>query len=206
MLAGAVSIAFDLATVSSRLVRLADPADPAEMAAGQHAAVAAILREPGPGEGVELLLIKRAEHPSDPWSGHMALPGGRRDPDDGSLLATAIREAHEEIGIDLREQGALLGRLEPVEAVVRARRIGLTITPFVFALRVERPLRFDEHEVAEAVWAPLAPLALGEASGTFAYRHEGVLYDLPCLRVGERVVWGLTYQMLQLFFAALREG
>jgi 8-oxo-dGTP pyrophosphatase MutT (NUDIX family) len=40
----------------------------------------------------ELLLIRRAEHPSDPWSGHMALPGGRNDPQDTSLYETVVRE------------------------------------------------------------------------------------------------------------------
>ncbi|HEU4405287.1 MAG TPA: CoA pyrophosphatase [Polyangiaceae bacterium] len=201
-----MSVAFDLATISSRLSRLEGRADPPAPFAGRHAAVAAVLREPAPGEGVELLLIKRAEHPDDPWSGHMALPGGRHDEGDGSLLATAVRETYEEVGIDLAAQGALLGRLESVEAVAKGRRVGLTITPFVFALRGEAPLRFDEREVAEAFWSPLAPLALGEAAGTYPYRHEGVVYDLPCLHVGERVVWGLTYRMLQLFFEALRAG
>ena len=196
-----MSVAVDLATISSRLARLADPGDPAE---GLHAAVAAIVREPAPGEEVELLLIKRAEHPSDPWSGHMALPGGRRDRGDASLLATAVRETREEVGIDLEARGALLGRLEAVEAVAGGRRVGLIITPFVFALHVDGPIAFDEREVAEAIWAPLGPLARGEAAGTYAYRHEGVVYDLPCLRVGERVVWGLTYRMLQLFFSAIR--
>jgi 8-oxo-dGTP pyrophosphatase MutT (NUDIX family) len=206
MLSGPVSVAFDLATISSRLERLAGRADPPAPFEGRHAAVAAILREPAPGAGVELLLIKRAEHPDDPWSGHMALPGGRHDEGDGSLVATAVREAREEVGLDLAAHGALLGRLEPVEAVARGRRVGLTITPFVFALRAPSPIRFDEREVAEAFWAPLAPLALGEAAGTYPYQHEGESYDLPCLRVGERVVWGLTYRMLQLFFEALREG
>ncbi len=210
MLRRLVSVPLDLATISSRLAHLidpSDPADPTDPAAGRHAAVAAVLREPAPGEAVELLLIKRAEHPSDPWSGHMALPGGRRDPGDASLVATAIRETNEEVGIDLSARGALIGRLEPVRAVARGRGIDLTITPFVFALREPGPLRFDESEVAEVVWAPLPPLALGESAGTYVYRHDdGVDYQLPCLRVGERVVWGLTYQMLQSFFGVLRAG
>jgi 8-oxo-dGTP pyrophosphatase MutT (NUDIX family) len=206
MLSGPVSVAFDLATISSRLARLAGPPDPPPPLEGRHAAVAAVLREPAPGEGVELLLIKRAEHPDDPWSGHMALPGGRHDEGDRSLVATATRETLEEVGIDLVAQGSLLGQLETVEAIARGRRTGLTITPFVFALHGATTLRFDEHEVAEALWAPLAPLALGEAAGVYPYRHDDVVYELPCFRVGERIVWGLTYRMLQLFFEALREG
>src|SRR5207244_5573124 len=63
------------------------------------AAVALILLE-GP-QGLETLLIRRAERADDPWSGQVALPGGRRDPADGDLLVTAIRETRAETGVDL---------------------------------------------------------------------------------------------------------
>ena len=58
--------------------------------AGRHAVVAALLRQSP--EGAEVLLIRRAEHELDPWSGHMALPGGHGDAQDDSLVATAVRE------------------------------------------------------------------------------------------------------------------
>jgi 8-oxo-dGTP pyrophosphatase MutT (NUDIX family) len=204
---------YDLAAISSRLAgREAALDTPAQ---GKQAAVAAILRAPEgpPGAGhrrmatpepgeAELLLIRRAEHPGDPWSGHMALPGGRRDREDASLLATAIRETREEVGIDLAAHGALLTRLPDVPAVVRGRRIGMTIAPFVFALRSTPELALN-HEVAEALWTPLGPLARGERTSTYAYRHEGDVLELPCLRVDDRVVWGLTYLMLEQLFELL---
>src|SRR4051794_30309859 len=94
------------------------------------AAVAALLRDPGE---LEVLLIKRAEQAADPWSGHMAFPGGRKDEGDRDLLATAIREAREEIGVELAER-ELAGRLDDVQAIARARPVDLVIVPHVFVL------------------------------------------------------------------------
>src|SRR5450432_2372229 len=60
---------------------------------------------------LDVLLIERAIREGDPWSGHMALPGGHADPADADLSATAERETLEEVGLDLRAIGERLGRL-----------------------------------------------------------------------------------------------
>src|SRR4051812_5322491 len=88
------------------------------------AAVAAILRESPTTGGVELFFIRRAEHPQDPWSGHVAFPGGRRDPEDVTLLATAIRETREEVGIDLTISD-VVARLPDIPAVTRSKTVRL---------------------------------------------------------------------------------
>ena len=196
---------YDLTSILERLASRSIPPVPGARASGDaEAAVAAILREPAPGEEVEILLMRRAEREGDPWSGHMAFPGGRRDPEDADLLATAVRETREEVGLDLDAHGKLLGALDPVPAIARGRRIGLTISPFVFALATrEPPPLVPNDEVAELLWWPLGALGRGETRGTFPYTHEGVVMHLPCLHVGDRVVWGLTYQMLQAFFETL---
>ncbi|WP_437475859.1 CoA pyrophosphatase [Sorangium sp. So ce1014] len=204
---------YDLAAIMARLE--GREAGPDVVTQERQAAVAAILQAPAgppgaaleragsrePGEA-ELLLIRRAEHPADPWSGHMALPGGRREPSDESLLATAIRETREEVGIDLTAHGTLLARLPDIPAVARGRRVGMIIAPFVFALRSTPDLALS-NEVAEALWTPLGPLARGERASSYAYTHEGNVRQLPCLRVDERVVWGLTYLMLEQLFDVL---
>ena len=198
--------ALDLTTIAARLLpfRASARAPVDRLPAPPRAAVAAILRDGG--AGAEVLFIRRAERPGDPWSGHMAFPGGRRDEADPDLYATAVRETREEVGIDLDAHGTLLGRLPDLEAVVRSRPVGLLITPFVFALEREVPFTFDAEEVAGALWAPLAPLARGAGAGTVVYQREGATLELPCWHVEGHVVWGLTYRMLQMLFEAVRQG
>jgi 8-oxo-dGTP pyrophosphatase MutT (NUDIX family) len=194
-----VLASYDMTTLATRLrARGAPDADVATT--DKEAAVAAILRARD-GADAEILLIRRAVNPGDPWSGHMAFPGGRRDPDDASLLATAIRETREEVGLDLAIHGDVLARLPDVAAIAKGKRIGMNIAAFVFALRHEgEALLAPNDEVAETVWAPLGPLARGERAGVYPYRYEGIDLELPSIDVGGRIVWGLTHKMLSALF------
>jgi 8-oxo-dGTP pyrophosphatase MutT (NUDIX family) len=189
------SEAMDIATIRRRL-RDHDPQRLVDQAARQ-AAVAAILREGA--QGAEVLLIRRADHPDDPWSGHMAFPGGRMDPGDRDLLATARRETLEEIGLDLGEAEPL-GHVDDLHAVARGRRLDLAIRPYVFAIDEAPPL-VPNYEVAEAVWSPLGPMARGEVDTTRPWREGSATYAMPAYDVGGRIVWGLTYRMLRTLFA-----
>ena len=180
--------------------RALQPAAPAVLDGSARAAVAIVVR-PRVDED-EILLIRRSQRADDPWSGHMAFPGGRSEPSDADLCATAIRETREESGLDLLAPAELLGRLDDLAAIARGRRTGLTISPFVFAARQVPPLVLN-HEVDEVVWAPLGPLQRGEAAMIVPYEHEGRTLELPGYRVGEHVVWGLTHRMLASLFEAL---
>jgi 8-oxo-dGTP pyrophosphatase MutT (NUDIX family) len=191
---------YDLDAVAARLARGADRPD--AITSERQAAVAAVLRAPEGGGDAELLLIRRAERAGDPWSGHMALPGGRREASDVDLFAAAVRETREEVGLDLAAHGSRIGRLPDLHATARGARIPMLVAPFVVAVREAPALKLNE-EVAEALWTPLGPLARAEASGTFPYMHEGQRLELPCLRVGGHVVWGMTYRMLTTLFDAL---
>ncbi len=165
------------------------------------AAVAMLLRDVG--EGPELLFIRRAEHPSDPWSGHMAFPGGRQQSEDASLLDTAIRETREEVGLDLAAQANHIGQLDDLQAIARGKPQETVIRPFVFEVHRGSPVRVDDREVAEALWTPLLPLYRGEVDTVRPYEWHGLRIDFPAYDVDGRVVWGLTYQMLRSFFRIL---
>jgi 8-oxo-dGTP pyrophosphatase MutT (NUDIX family) len=167
--------------------------------AERRAAVAAVLR-PGPA-GPELLLIRRAEREGDPWSGHMALPGGHTQASDRDLLATALRETREEVGIDLSGH-ELLGALDEHAANAQGRFTGLVIAPFVFALR-EDPVISPNHEVAEVLWGPLARMVRGEIDAVLELQRAGKTMRFPGYEVGGQVVWGLTHRVLQNLFGVL---
>lgn len=168
---------------------------------GQRRAAVAVLFRWREG-ALELFFIKRAEDPRDPWSGHMAFPGGRVDPGDASSLAAAIRETREEVGFELDHAAQLLGRLDEIVAVARGRRLPLLIEPFVFEWQ-GNALPRPNAEVEAVHWIPVAELLDPQHRSTLRYDFEGTRYDLPCFRVAGRVIWGLTYQMLMRLFAAL---
>lgn len=159
---------------------------------GAHAAVAVTLR---PDDGrLEVLLILRAERSGDPWSGHVALPGGRRDAADRDDLAAAVREVQEEVGIDLQAHGVLLGGLEPVEP--RSDAGGIVVAPWVFAVP-EGTHATPNHEVQAATWIPVAELL--EPGSATEHRHElpdGSFLLFPALRVNGLTIWGMTYRIL----------
>jgi len=165
-----------------------------------HAAVSVILRV---GDELELLLIRRAQAKGDPWSGHMAFPGGRWSPSDPTLREPAVRETMEETGLCLDTLGAELGRLEPLEPNT-FRLPPISIFPFVFAVPPEASARVASREVDEVHWTPVASLLAPDAIGTTAIDLGRITRDFPCFRVEGRAVWGLTYRILIGFFSIIR--
>lgn len=190
-----------LPTIRSRL-RQHEPGAIPNLTTARRAAVAVILRGIE-GTAPEILFIKRAEHDGDPWSGHMAFPGGHFDAVDESLTATAIRETHEEIGLDLTRHGQLIGRIEHEQAAPPSRPAGMLVAPYVFALSTSPPLVLS-HEVAEVVWTPLHRLVSGVDHTRMQRYGRGALGTFPGYLVGEgQFVWGLTYRMLHTFLRAV---
>ncbi len=162
-----------------------------------RAAVAAILREPAGAASAELFFIRRAEHPTDPWSGHVAFPGGRREEQDRSLLETAVRETREEVGIDL-ELSECVARLPDVHAFTRSKRGRLVVSVFLFVVKRDVKVVPRSSEVSATLWVPLSLLASGVGKATFELEHEGRKFDMPYvyLEPGQHRLWGMTYGML----------
>jgi 8-oxo-dGTP pyrophosphatase MutT (NUDIX family) len=168
----------------------------------RRAAVAILIRHGESGEP-EIFFIQRAEYQGDPWSGHIAFPGGREEPGDTSLLETAIRETFEETGIDLHTQSELVGVLDDLRPRT-VRLPAVVVRPFVFLVsQVAEPLL--SSEVAGAFWVPLSVLLdrsvwrdarvrAGDVEiSRFAFHHEGY------------VVWGMTERILSGLLALLGE-
>ena len=173
------------------------PADLAESSDLAHAAVALILRE---ADGkTELLMIRRAEHPNDPWSGHMGFPGGRAEHDDDSLQRTAIRETKEELGLCLDSCAEPLGRLSELRARSKMRPLPMSVLPIICQLT--QPAEFSlNHEVIEALWIPLDFFLSPGNRGQLEHPNEPDRF-LPCYRLGERVIWGLSLAMIDELLA-----
>lgn len=149
----------------------------------------------GPSDAPTVCLIRRAERPSDRWSGQIAFPGGRADPLDPSPLDVAVRETREEVGLDLGA-ARLMGTLcdQPVH---RPGRESAVLTPFVFALPGSPPALVPEPgEVAGAFWIPLDILWSPTRVTTQTWPLAGKLYAFPGIDLGADVLWGLTHRVL----------
>ena len=161
------------------------------------AAVAVILHEAS--DGISALFIKRAEIVGDPWSGQIAFPGGRREPTDGDLLATAIREAREETGIDLT-RAEELGALDDVNP--RTNNLPpIVVRPFVFALKdlTPPPITPQPAEVQFAFWVPFKTLLDPATRTQITVTLRGVPRIFTAFKVDGEIIWGMTERILRSF-------
>jgi 8-oxo-dGTP pyrophosphatase MutT (NUDIX family) len=164
-----------------------------------QAAVSLILREV---EGAaQALIIKRAEHPGDHWSGHLALPGGRAQAEDTDLIATATRETYEEVGINLLDGGEFIGQLDLL-VPSNPRLPRLEITPFVAIAPSDFTLRLN-GEVARAFWVSIADLRREGRSSFFSMRVGDVIKKWPAYPSEGGPIWGITERILTNFLSLL---
>ncbi len=154
-----------------------------------NSAVALILK-PAPND-VELLLVRRATRPTDPWSGQMALPGGKRESHDENLRSTVAREAFEETGINLCE-GTFLGVLTALQSVPRK---DLLILPYVVMLEKDPQICLNK-ELVQYMWVPYE-----EIVKTKGKTVEPGFGEVSAFLLDNAVVWGITYKILRDFYS-----
>lgn len=192
------SLSADFARLSINDVRAAlaafEPDTTPSVRNGRNAAVAMILTE---GEqGLETLFIQRARHPRDPWSGQMAFPGGRQDPEDPTLEMAAERETLEEVGIRLAPERRL-GRLNDLEGgrLVQHR---LAVSAFVYH-HADPPPITPNYEVADDVWVPLRFIADPKNVRPYVFPNDPLSREFPSFVYEGYTVWGLTYRIVSNF-------
>lgn len=169
-----------------------------DAAAAAYAAVALVLREGS--AGAEVLFIERSMRADDPWSGHMAFPGGRLEGGDDSSRMAACRETQEEVGLEL-SRAEYLGHLCDLSGRSGAPT-PMIVSAHAFHLEEDQPLSLDRNEVSSAFWFPLAELR-SEARRTTHKIPQLPDHDFPAIVVGEparHFVWGLTYRFLEEMF------
>ncbi len=149
------------------------------------AAVVVARTEGGPA----VLLIERNLMEDDPWSGHVAFPGGRREALDGSPLATAIRETQEEVGLTLTADQCL-GHLGPWTPRTRPEAL---VVPLVFHLPAPVPTGRSQ-EARASFWAELGMVA-SSAGRSVQSTSLGPL-EVPSFSFHGRTIWGFTYRVL----------
>ena len=165
----------------------------------RKASVALVLREAG--SDLEALFIRRAEHAGDPWSGHLAFPGGRIDPSDADARAAAERETAEELSLDLR--GArLLGRLDDVLGFAESIRV----SAYVYGIEGD-PLLRPNYEIRAAFWTPLHHCADEDRQEMREFNYLERSVSLPTIRLLEDerapVLWGITYKFIDDFMSKI---
>ena len=181
----------------SDLLAAADPVVIPPGTAERRAAVTMLLTpEPSAPEEIEALFGLRAEVAGDPWSGHVALPGGREDPGDTDLVDTARRELREETSIDL-PRSAFVGRLNDLHPR-SAHLPSIAVTPFV-AWLPERPDVRENYELAGHVWIPLSELAAPGRRSALELTREQQTRRFQTIEYAGVTVWGLTLAVVEDF-------
>ncbi len=166
-----------------------------------QAAVAIILRDTD--RGTEFLMMQRAVVESDPWSGQMAFPGGKIEHDDANPKAAAMREAKEEVGIDLNDS-EFIGQLDDLYGLKVDGIFSVHVSCFIFKTQPNTTTQAN-YEVADLVWLPLA--FLDDPRNAHDYRHPSNHdLSLPAVMINadkQQILWGLSLRMMVMLHEVL---
>lgn len=174
--------------------------DPGAAPPGGPDAAAAVALIRIRGRDPEYLLLRRALNPRDPWSGHFALPGGRREPGDRDLLETCVRETFEECGVRLDPSHLL--RTLPLAIAGAHMGKPMGVAPFLFEVPGKPEIRLDEREISAAHWIPQSYLRdpANRTLAAMSAMHPHLTF--PCIPVAGSgsAIWGFTYGVLETFW------
>lgn len=143
--------------------------------------------------GLHVLYTRRSDRLSS-HRGQVAFPGGRFDQRDPHLLAAALRETHEEVGIaphSIEVLGCFEGR--------ETRASEIFVTPFVGIVREPVVMRPDPKEVADIFEVPLEALHDRRYRGEYKWSNNGSTSYHPAILYGGQTIWGLTYSLTLRF-------
>ena len=151
------------------------------------------------GEDICVLLNKRTNR-VEHHKGEISFPGGAQDPEDATILDTALRETHEEMGVETMDV-EILCRLDPVST-----RSLFLITPFVGTIPASYPFRASGVEVAEILEVPI-PALVSQLSSSKPVKGEGTEQDSgQTYTYGEHLIWGATARILTQFLGLIAPG
>ena len=179
---------FSIEDLSTNLRAVSDEQD-------ANASVALLLKLEGGRPNI--LFVRRVRNSKDPWSGQIALPGGKREARDKDLKETVIREVLEEINLNLLANCRFLGVMPTFQSKPRPE---IKVLPFVILVRDEPSIRLNEKELEEYYWFPLDELVRSRASAKLSFG------EVPAFIVGSIVIWGLTYRIVECFIQCLKTG
>jgi 8-oxo-dGTP diphosphatase len=172
--------------ITKNIKTLSEQLRPVAQTEDADAAVALLLKPMN--DDFDILVVKRVNSPRDPWSGQMALPGGKRESKDVDLRHTVIRETLEETGINLEDRCRFLGTLK---TQCSNHKPEMNIIPFVILLEHDPTIRLNEKELEKFTWIPLKELAKHRETARFSFGES------PAYVIDDYVIWGLTYRIIE---------
>ncbi len=161
-----------------------------------RSSVAIILTDSHCADKISMLMIRRAIRKGDPWSGDMGFPGGRfSKTKDKNIYETAIRELHEETGVEIKDGLEKIGRLSDLLTKSHEKIAPMIITPFVFKIN-KTPDFKKNHEVEELIWIPLSVFFNQQNRTSMEVRTGKLKWRFPCYLYNKKCIWGLSLSMI----------
>ncbi len=181
-----------IVTKSDLLERFSDPSADISIDGGDSlAAIAIIFRSDG-GE-LQICLGRRAINPLDPWSGDLAFPGGKVEPQDNSLHDVAARETFEEVGLILPPE-RLIGRIDKMLANSAKKKSPTPVWPLIYLIESQpAPFRLGA-EMSEAYWVPLSEI--WDRKNWIAFSFPATRAQYSGINIGNHFFWGFSLRVM----------